>query len=306
MKKLSFLFLIAILFGCKSNQNKSDTTSTEDATFWGHRFSEATDIQYGQAEEQKLDIYSQGQWIGEPYYWKSDSINHPTLVYIHGGGWLGGSKDHVTPFIIAYLQKGWNVVNVEYRTGEGTAPLAVDDCMEAIQWISRHAKNYNIDTEQVVISGESAGGHLALITGMLNCIPGSHKYYSGDSLKIKAIVNWFGITDIAGVDNFYKKQNQESNYASIWVGNPERMDSVSDEFSPVKRITSSTPPVISIHGKEDSVVPYQQAVKLHELLENAGIRNELVSIDDGKHLGFTDKEYQQIYTRIFDFLDYTK
>lgn len=302
MKKISFFLFIVILFGCTNNQNKTEIIQ-ESTTFWAHKFSEATSVKYGNAEEQRLDIYSQGQWIGEPYYWKSDTEYHPTLVYIHGGGWLGGSKDHVTPFIIAYLQKGWNVVNVEYRTGEGTAPLAVDDCMAAIQWISRNAKSYNIDREHVVISGESAGGHLALITGLLNSIPGSNKYYSGDSLKIKAIVNWFGITDIAGVDNFYRKQNQESNYASIWVGNPGRMDSITNVFSPVNRITASTPPIISVHGKKDSVVPYEQAVTLHGLLTKAGIKNELVTIDDGKHLGFTDKEYQHIYTRIFKFLE---
>jgi len=305
MNKISFFLLIVILFGCKNNKNKSELKA-EDTTYWGTKYSEATNLKYGNAEDQRLDIYSQGEWIGEPNYWKPDSVAHPTLVYIHGGGWLGGNKDQITPFIISYLQKGWNVVNLEYRTGAGTAPLAVDDCMEAIQWISRHSKNFNIDPEQVVISGESAGGHLALITGLLNSIPGSHKYYSGDSLKIKAIVNWFGITDIAGVNDFYKKQNQESNYASIWVGNPERMDSISNVFSPDKRITSSTPPIISVHGKKDSVVPYEQAVTFHELLKKAGIRNELVSIDDGKHLGFTDKEYQYIYTRIFDFLEYQK
>jgi acetyl esterase/lipase len=305
MQKILLFLFICILFGCKNSQDKNHTVQDEN-TFWGHKYSEATDIKYGNAEGQKLDIYSQGQWIGEPYYWKPDTVLHPTLIYIHGGGWLGGTKNQITPFIIPYLQKGWNVVTLDYRIGEGTAPKAVDDCMEAVQWISRHAKNFNVDTEHVVISGESAGGHLALITGLLNSIPGSHKYYSGDSLKIKAIVNWFGITDIAGVDNFYKKQNQEANYASIWVGNPKRMDSISNAFSPVNRITSSTPPVISVHGKKDSVVPYEQAVTFHELLNRAGIKNELVSIDDGKHLGFTDKEYQYIYTRIFDFLDQLK
>jgi len=302
MQKILLFLMIFILLGCKNSQDKTQAIQDEN-TFWSLKYSEATDMKYGNAEEQKLDIYSHGQWIGEPYYWKPDSVVHKTLVYIHGGGWLGGTKNQITPFIIPYLQKGWNVVTLDYRIGEGTAPQAVDDCMEAVQWISRHAKNFNIDTEHVVISGESAGGHLALITGLLNSIPGSHKYYSGDSLKIKAIVNWFGITDIAGVDNFYKKQNQESNYASIWVGNPKRMDSISNVFSPVKRITSSAPHVISIHGMKDSVVPYDQAVTLHELLAKAGIKNELVSIDDGKHLGFTDKEYQGIYTRIFDFLD---
>lgn len=303
MKTLLFLILVVVLTGCT---RKADTTYPTNNPFWAHHFSEATNVKYGSADEQKLDIYSQGQWIGEPYYWKSDSVDHPTLIYIHGGGWLGGTKDHITPFIIPYLQKGWNVINLEYRTGEGTAPNAIDDCMLAVQWISRNAKPYNIDVQHVVISGESAGGHLALITGLLNSIPGSHRFYSGDSLKIKAIVNWFGITDIAGVDKNYKMKNENSNYASIWVGNPNRMDSISNAFSPVNRITTASPPIISVHGKKDSVVPYEQAVTLHKLLTKSGITNELVSIDDGKHLGFTDKEYQEIYKRVFKFLEKVK
>jgi acetyl esterase/lipase len=301
MKSIPFLLLLMAFYSCSNNSKTA--VSNQENEYWGHRYSEATNVKYGDAEEQRMDIYSQGEWIGEPQYWKSDTAKHPTLVYIHGGGWLGGSKDHITPFILPYLQKGWNVVNLEYRTGEGTAPQAVDDCMMALQWIARNASGYNINNQQVVVSGESAGGHLALITGLLNSIPASHKYYSGDSLKIVTIVNWFGITDIAGIDNFYSQKNEPDNYASIWVGNQSRMDSITKEFSPMNKITPAAPPIITIHGKKDSVVPFEQAVKLHELLKKEGIKNELVSVDNGKHLGFTDKEFQHIYTRIFDFLE---
>jgi acetyl esterase/lipase len=300
MKSILFLFLLLSFYSC-SNNSKT-TAPNQENEFWGHRYSEATNVKYGDAEDQRMDIYSQGEWIGEPQYWKGDTAKHPTLVYIHGGGWLGGSKDHITPFILPYLQKGWNVVNLEYRTGEGTAPQAVDDCMMALQWIARNASDYNINTQQIVVSGESAGGHLALITGLLNSIQASHKYYSGDSLKIISIVNWFGIADIAGIDTFYSQKNEPDNYASIWVGNAARMDSISAAFSPLNKITPTAPPIITIHGKKDSVVPFEQAVKLHELLKKEGIKNELVAVDDGKHLGFTDKEFQHIYTRIFDFL----
>ncbi|MBK6964478.1 MAG: alpha/beta hydrolase [Bacteroidales bacterium] len=299
MKYLLMIIGILALAGCTQVENQDQSVNS---LFWGHRFSLANDIQYGDSTDQKLDIYSQGQWIGEPEYWKSDSRAHPTLIYIHGGGWLGGSKDQITPFIIPYLEKGWNVVTLAYRTGEGTAPQAVNDCMQAIQWTGRHAGEYNIDPHKLVISGESAGGHLALITGMLNSIPGSNKFYAGDSVKIIAIVNWFGISDISGVDAFYRGINQERNYASVWVGNHQRMDSISQFFSPVHRIGAATPPIITIHGLLDSVVPYKQAVTLHKLLQEKGIRNELVSIPQGKHLGFTEKDFQHIYTRIFDFL----
>lgn len=300
MKNLLLLLGIFTLAGCRHVENPDHSVNSP---FWGHRYSLANDIQYGENADQILDIYSQGQWIGEPYYWKSDPKAHPTMIYIHGGGWLGGTKDQITPFIIPYLEKGWNVVTFEYRKGEGTAPQAVNDCMQAIEWVGRHSNEYNIDPHKLVISGESAGGHLSLITGMLNSIPGSNNYYAGDSIKIIAIVNWFGITDISGIDAFYRGINQERNYASVWIGNHQRLDSISAFFSPVNRIVAETPPIITIHGQIDSVVPYIQAVTMHKLLQEKGIKNELVSIPKGKHLGFTDKDFQLIYTRIFDFLE---
>lgn len=296
---LALLSLIA-LTACKQVENQHQPVNSN---FWGHKFSLANDIQYGEAADQKLDIYSQGEWIGEPDYWKSDKKTHPTLIYIHGGGWLGGTKNQITPFIIPYLEKGWNVVTLEYRKGEGTAPQAVNDCMQAVEWVGRNAEAYNINPHKLVISGESAGGHLSLITGMLNSIPGSNKYYAGDSISIIAVVNWFGITDIAGVDSYFRGLNQKSNYASVWIGNQQRMDSLSKAFSPVHQICNGTPPIITIHGQIDSVVPYIQAVNLHNLLQEKGIKNELVSIPQGKHLGFRDQDFQVIYTRIFDFLD---
>jgi acetyl esterase/lipase len=299
MKNLVYVLLIFSLLGCSRQiENKYDPSM-----YWGHRFSVANDVKYGELDEQLMDIYSQGEWIGEPEYWKPDAASHPTLVYIHGGGWLGGSKNQITPFILPYLEAGYNVVSLEYRKGEATAPAAVDDCMLALQWINRHASEYNVDRKNIVISGESAGGHLCLITGMLNSIKGSHRYYCGDSLKVKAIVNWFGITDIAGVDKFYSAKRQPENYASIWVGPKQRMDSISNTFSPMRRIVSTTPPIITIHGRKDSVVPYEQAVGFHSLLSEAGIRNELITVDNGKHLGFTDSEFKNIYSHIFQFLD---
>jgi acetyl esterase/lipase len=295
--QLCFAWLAALL--CSGCSQQTDSTGDR---FWGHRFSQAHDVRYGAGEDQRMDIYSQGTWVGEPNYWRGDSLKHPTLVYIHGGGWLSNTKDQITPFILPYLEKGFNVVTLEYGKGAGTAPLAVDDCMHALQWINRHADDYNIDRKKIVLSGESAGGHLAMITGMLNTIPASHPGYCGDSLKVAAIVNWFGICDIAGIDRFYCDKGEPKNYAAIWVGAKSRMDSISRTYSPVHRITATTPPLITIHGKKDSVVPFMQAETLHGKLKIAGVKNELVSFDKGKHLGFSDAEFTQAYARIFKFL----
>ncbi len=297
MKYLPVMLAVILMFACNGRSDRSGDR------FWGHRFSQAHDVSYGERDVQKMDIFCQGTWVGEQQYWQGDRVMHPTLVYIHGGGWLGGSKDQITPFILPYLERGFNVVTLEYGTGPGTAPRAVDDCMQALQWINRHAAGYNIDRNRIVLSGESAGGHLALITGLLNSIPASHPAYCGDSLNIAAIVNWFGITDIAGVDTFYSDRGETDNYAAIWVGAKSRMDSITANFSPVHRITGDTPPIITIHGKKDTVVPFAQADLLHKRLAHDGLKNELVSFENGKHLGFSDAEFSLAYGRIFAFLE---
>jgi dipeptidyl aminopeptidase/acylaminoacyl peptidase len=71
----------------------------------------------------------------------------------------------------------------------------------------------------------------------------------------------------------------------------------------VKKITSETPPIITIHGELDAVVPFDQAVTFHDLLNEVGIKNELVSDPKGKHAGFSEKQFKHIYSRIFNFLD---
>ncbi|MBK8147572.1 MAG: alpha/beta hydrolase [Acidobacteria bacterium] len=121
----------------------------------------------------------------------------PTLVWIHGGGWRGGSKESYSLRVLPWLELGWNVVNVEYRlTGVARAPAAVEDCRCALRWVFENAEKFSFDTEKVVVSGQSAGGHLALMTGMATGERSFDKNCPGQPVKVEAIVNWFGITDV--------------------------------------------------------------------------------------------------------------
>ena len=104
----------------------------------------------------------------------------PTLIWIHGGGWTGGVKE-TSLGIPAYLAMGMNVVNVEYRLARtALAPAAVEDCRCALRWVIQNAKQYGIDVNRLVVAGGSAGGHLALTTGML---PGPNVVDRGHTLR---------------------------------------------------------------------------------------------------------------------------
>ncbi len=153
--------------------------------------------------------------------------------------------------------------------------------------MSQNAEEYKFDIEAIVLTGISAGGHLALISAFLNSIPGSHPCFVGDRIKIRAVVNWFGITDIAALESYLRIFPSDLNYARRWIGDESLIPRISKQYSPVNHITPESPPVLTFHGTRDRVVPYNQAVDLHERLDKAGITNRLITMQDRNHGGFT-------------------
>ncbi len=265
--------------------------------FWAHRIAKQTDVAYGEDPLQKMDVYIHGQRVGEPTYFKTDGKPRPTLVWIHGGGWVAGDKVGEITQLIPYLERGWNVFNLNYRQGPGTAPQAVEDVMCAYQEITRRLSENGQPTDQIVVSGASAGGHLALAVGLLNTT-GDHPCRT--RTPPKAVVNWFGITDIELVDEYLDGAMPDRNYARSWIGSAAAVADVSARFSPVMLINDDAPPIITIHGTADTVVPFDQAESFHSALTTP---NELVSLKDGNHSGFTDDQYQQALRAIFSFID---
>jgi acetyl esterase/lipase len=254
--------------------------------------------------ELKLDLYL-------PRERKAPS---PTLVLFHGGGWVDGAKERNIFYLLPYLSMGWTVVNVEYRVARNSlAPAAVEDCRCSLRWVMYHAKDYNIDTSRIVLTGTSAGGHLSLIAGMLpagnefdrQCpTDGSTKWNSGKEpeIKVAAIVNWFGIADVADlVDGPNAKH-----YAMEWLGSrADRLD-LARKLSPVTYVRPGLPPIITIHGDQDNVAPYAQAVKLHADLDKAGVPNQLVTIKGKGHGGFDRGQMISSYAAIREFLKKNK
>jgi acetyl esterase/lipase len=225
----------------------------------------------------------------------------PTLIWIHGGGWTGGVKESATG-IPAYLAMGMNVVNVEYRLARtAPAPAAVEDCRCALRWVIQHAKEYGIDVNRLVVSGGSAGGHLALTTGMLPASAGLDRQCPGpDNLKVAAIVNWFGISD---VNELLDGPNMKA-YAVAWLGSALDRDQIAKRVSPLTYVRPGVPPILTIHGDADPTVPYTQSVRLHKALADAGVPNELMTMAGGKH-GYaccTPAQRVQAYAKIREFL----
>jgi acetyl esterase/lipase len=209
---------------------------------------------------------------------------HPTIVHIHGGGWTGGTKESVVLRMMPYLEMGFAVVNATYRLARvAEAPAAVEDCRCALRWVIQNAKEYNFDVNRLVVMGYSAGGHLALTTGMLPMTAGLDRQCPGpDTLKVSAIVDWYGITDVAELLDGVNTRT----YAVQWLGSrPDRVE-VARRVSPLSYVRRDLPPILIIHGDADPTVPYQQAVRLQAALQQTGATSEFVTIPGGKHGNF--------------------
>jgi acetyl esterase/lipase len=238
----------------------------------------------------KLDMYQA----------RGQNTPQATVIYIHGGGWTGGSKEASVLSLLPYFEMGWNVVNVEYRLARvSLAPAAVEDCLCALRWVIHNAKEYNIDTSRLVVTGNSAGGHLALTTGMIPASAGLDRECPGpEELKVAAIVNWYGITDVA---DLLDGANMKI-YAVTWLGSRENRREIAARVSPLSYVRPGLPPIMSIQGDADPTVPYAHSVRLHAALEKAGVPNKLVTVPGGLHGNFKPEEYPRLYGEIRDFL----
>ena len=228
----------------------------------------------------------------------------PTLVFTHGGGWVGGSKESTVLQIVPYLARGFAVVNVEYRLARySLAPAAIADCRCALRWVYANAKQYKFDTSKIVTTGGSAGGHLSLTTGTMPKSAGfDYECTSGSpdtELDVAAVVNWYGITD---VEDLLAGPNQKS-YAVRWLGSLPNREEVARRASPIHYVRKGLPPILTVHGDADPTVPYRHAVDYHQALDQHGVANELVTVPGGKHGGFTPDEYRKLYRDIFAFLE---
>jgi acetyl esterase/lipase len=240
--------------------------------------------------EAKLDIYKRRDTTGP----------QPTLIFIHGGGWVQGSKEQSLMSLMPWFEMGWNVVNVEYRLGRvALAPAAVEDCLCALRYVAAQAKTYDVDTNRLVLSGESAGGHLALTTGMIPESAGLDRQCPGAPLpKVAAIIDWYGITDVA---DLLDGPNRKA-YAVQWMASLPNREEIARRVSPLAYVRSGLPPVLAIQGDADPTVPYQHSVRLTEALSKVDVPNQLITIPGGTHGGFSREERTRIYATIREFL----
>ena len=225
----------------------------------------------------------------------------PVIINIHGGGWNHGAKEEQGGFT-PYFKAGFAVANIEYRlTSQATAPAAIEDTRCALIYLIKNAKELHLDPNKIIIMGGSAGGHLALMGGLLQ---NNHLFDSNcsgvENVKVAAIIDKYGIAD---VNDWAYGPYIKSKSATNWLGAKKNDQEFIKSVSPIHWVKKTSPPVFIVHGDADPTVPYQESVALHAALVEAGVKTEFITIPGGLHGKFDKDQNAMLNTAIFKFIN---
>lgn len=217
----------------------------------------------------------------------------PLIVFIHGGGWESGDKaDAFIGLLYPLIKDGaFAGASVNYRlTNEAKWPEQLHDCKAAIRWLRAHAKEMNIDPRKIGVIGISAGGHLASLLGTSGGVPeleGKIGRNPGVESKVQCVVNICGPADFLTLPDHPSiiKFNEADSPTGKLLGKP--MPEVKDlarAASPITYITPDDPPLMTVHGTKDTLVPFEQATEFRDALRQAGVPHVLLTATDGGHV----------------------
>lgn len=227
----------------------------------------------------------------------------PVIVWIHGGAWMSG-RGLVPNWIPSFVDDGFAVATVNYRLlQEARNPAQIEDVSAAIRFISRNAKQYNLDRDKIGVWGASAGGHLAALAGTA----GNAGLTGGSEaapLKIAAVADWCGPTDLEklGTDAFPKVRfDWVSPMAplSIFLGGPARNHrNAARDASAITFVDKADPPFLIMHGMEDEIVPVEQSDQFANALVKAGVDVAYIKLPKAKH-DFESKKTVDLVRKFF-------
>lgn len=262
------------------------------------------DLEYDRVGEKSLllDLYYpksvDGSVIEKPV---------PVVVWIHGGGWINGSKDRCPATWLT--EHGFAVASINYRlTDEAQWPAQIDDCRAAVGWLRHNAVEYQIDAGHIAVWGGSAGGHLAALLGTLDAPAGETL-----STRVQAVCDWYGPTDLLtmppnvlgnGVSGNGRTQADiaNSNGAKLLGQTVRNVPELAKQASAIYHVSSDDPPFLIMHGENDPAVPIDQSRRLHEKLQAAKVDSTFHIVPDAGHGGksFQSPEVRKIILDFFD------
>ncbi|MEG1509010.1 MAG: alpha/beta hydrolase [Clostridia bacterium] len=237
--------------------------------------SELKNVKYGEDDENTADLYFDKDL--EP-------TNRPVIINIHGGGWVTGKKEWRVSFCHYLAKLGYFVVNINYGLSpKYMYPVCVQHCVKAFNWVVDNANEYGLDTQNIIVTGDSAGAHLSAMVGAVQ---------TNYDLQQK-----LGITDVRGcakalllfsgpysMDTLLNNPNASLLFKEITGKSIKEKDTypLLRELSPVNYINKNFPPCFISAGLND-VFCGKQEIVLQKKLDAVGVLHSDFTSNFGTH-----------------------
>jgi acetyl esterase/lipase len=226
----------------------------------------------------KLDIYKAQKQVG------------PLIVWIHGGAWRSGSKSSMP--LTKLVSAGFPIASVDYRlSGDAKFPAQIHDIKAAIRFLRANQKNLGLDATQIIIAGDSAGGHLAALVGVTNesreheGTVGSHPDASS---TVQGIISFYGAANLTTILDQSTPHGLKVRIPALDLflgGQPRDLPGIAKLASPVFFVDSSDPPLLLFHGDQDPQMPINQAHELHGAYQRNSLKATFQVVHGAAHGG---------------------
>lgn len=215
----------------------------------------------------------------------------PLVIYLHGGGWLRGSRvDAEAVRQLPVVESGVALASIDYRlSGEGTWPMQLEDVEDAIAAVPAIAAEQGVELSgRIAVWGASAGGHLAIMTALAAAERGER--------GPDAVAAWFPVTDLTLMSNAPKSPTARlphfmppgavpPAFERLLLGLEDGVDGTEAlrAASPLYRAAAGVAPILLVHGDEDALVPHHHSLVLRDALVEKGADVTLLIVRDATH-----------------------
>ncbi len=210
------------------------------------------------------------------FYASVKAGKQPCMLEVHGGSWKHGDNSEVSQFDNYIANTGIHVATINYRLApQNPSPAQAEDIHAAFTWLRAHANELNIDTNNFLISGRSAGGQLALATA-----------YAGNEPGLKGVAAFYGPTDMWWTwdhpDNPLIMDSRQVQ-KDFLGGTPTQVPARYNAESPIMHVNAGSIPTLMVHGENDAHVFHEQSVRLAKKLDSLHVPNYLLSLPWATH-----------------------
>lgn len=248
-------------------------------------------------------------------YRHEDTARRPVIIWLHGGALIMGSRGGVPKQLRDLAeQDGFVLASLDYRLApEAQLPEIIDDLKDGLKWVRKSGPElFHADPSRLVVAGASAGGYLALMSGIVSDPPPlaivsywgfgdvdgdwttkpSEAYRQGKLIEKETA--WAGVGEqILTSTNQQNGRGRSTFFLYLkqtgrWINAVSGLDPETDRekltpFCPIRNLSPDYPPTLFLHGTADKDVPVEQSLDMARVLNLHGVAHELITIEGGGH-----------------------